>query len=163
METKLRSDPKSQKHQLDDQYFMHLAYEQALKSYNEGGCPIGSVIVDENGKVLGKGHNNLVQEGNPILHGEMSAMRDAGRMPSRRKTTMYTTLSPCMMCTGTIIQFKIGRVVIGDAVNSGPANVDLLKQKGVEVISLNDPDCIALVKKFRNEKPALWLEDWGGL
>src|SRR3982751_4590790 len=142
----------------DHKYFMRIAYEQALKGYNEGGCPIGGVIVDENGTILGKGHNMLVQEGNPILHGEMSAMRAAGRMLSRRKTTMYTTLSPCMMCTGTIIQFKIGRVVIGDSVNSGPANVALLQEKGIEVIVLDDPDCIALVKKIREEKPDLWLE-----
>jgi cytosine/creatinine deaminase len=146
----------------DHKFFMRLAYEQALKSYNEGGCPIGGVIVDENGTFLGKGHNMLVQEGNPILHGEMSAMRAAGRMLSRRKTTMYTTLSPCMMCSGTIIQFKIGCVVVGDTVNSGPANVALLRERGVEVIVLDDPDCIALVTKFRAEKPDLWLEDWGG-
>lgn len=163
VEASLQTVAKSQKPELDHNYFMHLAYEQALKSYNEGGCPIGSVIVGEDGKILGIGHNMLVQEGNPILHGEMSAMRDAGRMPSRRKTTMYTSLSPCMMCTGTIIQFKIARVVIGDTVNSGPANVELLKQQGVEVITLDDPDCIKLVKKFREEKPDLWLEDWGGL
>ncbi len=89
-------------------------------------------------------------------------MRAAGRMASRRHATMYTTLSPCLMCTGTILQFKIPRVVIGDSVNSGPANVALLRERGVEVIVLDDPDCIALVKKFREEKPALWLEDWGG-
>lgn len=162
MNVDLEARTQTQEHGLDHNYFMHLAYEQALKSYNEGGCPIGSVIVDENGRILGMGHNMLVQEGNPILHGEMSAMRSAGRMPSRRNTTMYTTLSPCMMCTGTIIQFKIGRVVIGDTVNSGPANTELLNQKGVELIVLNDPACIELVKKFRNEKPELWLEDWGG-
>ncbi|MDQ2994391.1 MAG: nucleoside deaminase, partial [Pseudomonadota bacterium] len=141
-------------------YYMSLAYEQALKSYKEGGCPIGSVIIDEHGTVLGIGHNRLVQEGNPILHGEMSAMRAAGRMLSRRNTTLYTTLSPCMMCTGTIIQFKIRCVVIGDTVNSGPANVNFLQQQGVDVIILDDPQCIALVKKFRDEKPNLWLEDW---
>ncbi len=163
MVTNLQPGANTQRPELDHQYFLHLAYELALKSYNEGGCPIGSVIVDENGKILGQGHNMLVQEGNPILHGEMSAMRDAGRMPSRRNTTLYTSLSPCMMCTGTIIQFKIGRVVIGDTVNSGPGNVELLKQNGVEVVVLDDPNCIALVKKFREEKPDLWLEDWGGL
>lgn len=162
MDTELLARENLQSEELNHKHFMHLAYEQALKSYNEGGCPIGSVIVDQNGEILGIGHNNLVQEGNPILHGEMSAMRNAGRMPTRRHTTLYTTLSPCMMCTGTIIQFKIGRVVIGDTINSGPANVALLQQKGVEIITLNDPACIALVNKFRTEKPDLWLEDWGG-
>ena len=93
----------------DDAYYMKRAYEQALKSYNEGGCPIGGVIVDNNtGDILGEGHNHLVQEGNPIIHGEMHAMRKAGRMASRRNTTMYTTLSPCMMCTGTI-QWQLNR------------------------------------------------------
>ncbi len=146
---------------MDHVFFMQRAYEQALKSYNEGGCPIGGVLVDQDGTILGEGHNMLVQEGNPIIHGEMAAMRAAGRMLSRRNTTMYTTLSPCMMCAGTIVQFKIGRVVVGDTVNSA-GNVDFLRQNGVDVIVLNDPACIALVEKFRQEKPALWTEDWGG-
>ena len=147
---------------LDDTHFMRRAYEQALKSYNEGGCPIGGVLVDNaTGEILGEGHNMLVQEGNPIIHGEMSAMRAAGRMVTRRNTTMYTTLSPCMMCAGTIAQFKIGRVVVGDTVNSA-GNVDFLRNNGIEVIVLDDPDCIKLVEKFREEKPALWTEDWGG-
>ena len=146
----------------DDGYYMKRAYEQALKSYNEGGCPIGGVIVDnKTGDILGEGHNHLVQEGNPIIHGEMDAMRKAGRMVSARHTTWYTTLSPCMMCAGTIVQFKIGRVVVGDTVNSA-GNVDFLRDRGVDVTVLDDPDCIALVKKFRQEKPDLWLEDWGG-
>ncbi|MFN3828067.1 MAG: nucleoside deaminase [Micavibrio sp.] len=148
--------------QLDDAAFMTRAYELALKGYNEGGCPIGGVLVDnDTGEVLGEGHNMLVQEGNPIIHGEMSAMRAAGRMVTRRNTTMYTTLSPCMMCAGTIVQFKIGRVVVGDTVNSA-GNVDFLRSHGTEVIVLNDENCIALVRKFREEKPDLWLEDWGG-
>jgi cytosine deaminase len=146
---------------LDHRHYMQKAYDLALKGYNEGGCPIGGVLVDEDGAILGEGHNMLVQEGNPIIHGEMSAMRAAGRMKSRRKTTMYTTLSPCMMCAGTIVQFKIGRVVVGDTVNS-EGNVDFLRQRGVEVIVLNDEKCIALVRKFREEKPDLWQEDWGG-
>lgn len=140
---------------------MDRAYELALKGYNEGGCPIGGVLADEDGNVLGEGHNMLVQEGNPIIHGEMSAMRAAGRMASRRKTTMYTTLSPCMMCAGTIVQFKIHRVVVGDTVNSA-GNVYFLREMGVEVTVLNHRKCIDLVKKFREEKPDLWLEDWGG-
>ena len=144
-----------------DLEFMDRAYGLALKGYNEGGCPIGGVLVDENGAVLGEGHNMLVQDGNPIIHGEMSAMRAAGRMASRRKTTMYTTLSPCMMCAGTIVQFKIGRVVVGDVVNSA-GNVDFLRERGVEVTVLNHQPCIDLVRKFREEKPNLWLEDWGG-
>ena len=146
----------------DDQRFMKRAYAHAKKSYDEGGCPIGAVIIDnETGDVLGEGHNMLVQEGNPVIHGEMAAMRNAGRMETRGNTTMYTTLSPCMMCAGTIVQFNIPRVVVGDTVNS-PGNVDFLRERGVDVTVLDDPDCVALVKKFRDEKPALWLEDWGG-
>jgi creatinine deaminase len=140
---------------------MRRAYQLALESYQEGGCPIGAVIVDGDGVILGEGHNMLVQESNPILHGEMAAMRAAGRMASRRRATMYTSLSPCMMCAGTIVQFKIGRVVVGDTVNS-PGNVDFLRDRGVEIIVLDDPDCIALVKVFREERPGLWIEDWGG-
>ena len=144
------------------EFYMRRAYEQALKGYNEGGCPIGGVLVDnDTGEILGEGHNALVQEGNPIIHGEMAAMRAAGRMTSRRNTTMYTTLSPCMMCTGTILQFKIQRVVVGDTVNSA-GNETLLRERGVDVIVLDDPDCVALCKKFVEEKPDLWLEDWGG-
>lgn len=147
--------------ELDHEHFMDRAYELALKSYNEGGCPIGAVIIDEDGNVLGEGHNHLVQEGNPIIHGEMAAMRDAGRMTSRRHTTMYTSLSPCMMCAGTIIQFKIPRVVVGDTVNS-EGNVEFLRSRGVEVIVMEHKPCIDLIAKFIKEKPELWLEDWGG-
>jgi cytosine deaminase len=146
---------------MDHRYFMDRAYTHALKSYQEGGCPIGAVLVDDNGNVLGEGHNMLVQEGNPIIHGEMAAMRAAGRMATRRNTTMYTTLSPCMMCAGTIVQFKIGRVVVGDTVNSA-GNVDFLREYGVEVIVMDHRGCIELIEKFRREKPDLWTEDWGG-
>lgn len=155
---------------LDDEQFMQLAYEQALKGYNEGGCPIGGVLVDNaTGAILGHGHNTLVQEGNPVIHGEMAAMRAAGRMTNRHNTTMYTTLVPCFMCTGTIAQFGIPRVVIADAVNStSRETIDFLQARGVEVIVL-DPQsspaaaqCIDLVSRFKAEKPDLWMEDWGG-
>jgi creatinine deaminase len=155
---------------LDHEKYMRLAYEQALKGYGEGGCPIGGVLVDNaTGKVLGAGHNTLVQEGNPVIHGEMAAMRAAGRMLNRHHTTLYTTLQPCFMCTGTITQFGIPRVVVADAVNAASdETIRFLADRGVEVIVL-DPktskaaaDCIALCAKFREEKPALWLEDWGG-
>ena len=154
----------------DHETFMQLAFELALKGYGEGGCPIGGVLVDnDTGRVLGEGHNALVQEGNPILHGEMAAMRAAGRLPNRHRTTMYTTLQPCFMCTGTIAQFGIPRVVIGDVANaSGDETIRFLRGRGVEVVVL-DPQaseaarrCVELVTRFRAEKPAQWLEDWGG-
>lgn len=152
------------------EYYMARAYALAAKGYSEGGCPIGGVLVDNGtGEVLGEGHNALVQEGNPIIHGEMAAMRAAGRMVNRHNTTMYTTLQPCFMCTGTIAQFGIPRVVIGDVTNaSSDETIQFLRSRGVEVIVM-DPaiskaarDCIDLILRFRQEKPEQWLEDWGG-
>lgn len=144
----------------DDQYFMKRAYLQAKKSYDEGGCPIGAVLVDSQGEIVGEGHNMRVQEGNPIKHGEMEAMTRAGRQSSYTGMTMYTTLSPCMMCSGTIVQFGIARVVIGDVENLS-GNEDFLKSRGVEVTVLNDPDCIALMARFIADNPVLWAEDIG--
>lgn len=149
----------------NDKKWIDLATALAHQGYSEGGCPIGAVLVDnETQQVLGKGFNKLVQEGNCILHGEMTALRDAGRIKSRRNTTMYTSLTPCMMCTGTIIQFKIGRVVIGDATNAKleDSKAKLFADAGIEVVILENEENVALVKKFIEEKPELWLEDWGG-
>jgi cytosine deaminase len=149
---------------------MTRAFELALQGYTQTGCPIGAVLVDNaTGEVWGEGHNALVQEGNPILHGEMAALRAAGRRANRHDTTMYTTLQPCFMCTGAIIQFGIPRVVIGDTVNaSSDETIRFLRGRGVEVIVL-DPatseaaaNCIALAARFRRERPEQWLEDWGG-
>ena len=154
----------------DDETNLRRAYELAAKGHAEGGCPIGAVLVDnDSGRVLGQGHNALVQEGNPILHGEMAALRDAGRLPNRHRTTMITTLQPCFMCAGAIAQFGIPRVVIGDAVNaSSDETIRFLRGKGVEVLVMDAAssaaarDCVALVARFRRERPDQWLEDWGG-
>lgn len=143
---------------LDHAHFMRRAYAQALKSYREGGCPIGSVVVNAKGQIIGEGHNMRVQGGNPILHGEMSALLNAGRQPDYRGVTLYTTLSPCMMCTGTVIQFKIPRVVIGENVNFG-GNEEFLASRGVDVVLLDDPSCKELMATFIAEKPELWFED----
>jgi creatinine deaminase len=137
--------------------FIAIAYEEALASYNAGGLPIGSVLV-RNGGVVGRGHNQRVQKSNPIAHGEMDCLRNAGRQRSYRDTVIYTTLSPCMMCTGTIIQFKIPTVVIGESVNFA-GNKDFLQSRGITVIDLNDTRCIELMAKFIQEKPQLWNED----
>ncbi len=154
----------------EDQFYMARAFALAVKSYTEGGCPIGAVLVDNaTGEVLGEGHNALVQEGNPIVHGEMAALRAAGRLLNRHNTTMYTTLQPCFMCTGAIVQFGIPRVVIADAANaSSDETLRFLRGRGVEVAVL-DPDaspvarqCMELTNRFRQEKPDQWLEDWGG-
>jgi creatinine deaminase len=141
----------------DDQAFVARAYALALKSYDEGGCPIGSVIARD-GEVLGEGHNQRVQHGDPIAHGEMSALRAAGRQKSYRDTTLYTTLAPCAMCTGTIIQFKIPRVVVGEA-ETFPGEFDLLRSRGVEVVVLDDPRCVDMMRTFQEDHPELWAED----
>jgi creatinine deaminase len=140
-----------------DAKFLRMAYEEALAGFNEGGCPIGSVLA-EGERLIARGRNQRVQQGDPIAHGEMDCLRKAGRQMSYRRMTLYTSLSPCMMCTGTIIQFSIPRVVVGEAQNF-PGNPDLLRERGVEVIVADDPDCIALMARFIREKPELWNED----
>src|SRR5579872_2129248 len=150
--------------------YMERAFHLAAKSYSEGGCPIGGVLVEnDSGQLLGEGHNALVQEGNPIMHGEMAALRNAGRRRNRHNTTLYTTLQPCFMCAGAILQFGIPRVVIGDVANaSSDETIQFFRVRGIEVIVL-DPsiskaarNCIDVASRFRQEKPELWLEDWGG-
>lgn len=143
-----------------DSGFMRLAFEQALKSYNEGGLPIGAVMT-EVGEVIARGHNRRVQDGDPTAHGEMDCLRAAGRRSRYDGVTMYTTLSPCMMCTGTILQFGIRRVVVGEARNF-PGNVSLLRAHGVNVSVLDDADCIELMSRFIRERPELWDEDIAG-
>jgi cytosine deaminase len=140
-----------------DEFLLRRAFEQAMIGFDEGGCPIGSVLArGEN--VLASGRNRRVQEGDPIAHGEMDALRQAGRQKTYRDTTLYTSLSPCMMCSGTIVQFGIPRVVIGENRNFG-GNERFMEERGVEVIIANDPGCIALMERFIRENPELWSED----
>jgi cytosine deaminase len=141
----------------DDHRLLRIAYDEAQAGYDEGGCPIGSVLA-RGGQVVAQGRNQRVQKGDPIAHGEMDALRKAGRQKTYRDTTLYTTLSPCMMCSGTIVQFGIPRVVIADAQTFG-GNEAFLRAHGVEVIIADDPDCIALMTRFIKEKPDLWAED----
>ncbi|MEO0751248.1 MAG: nucleoside deaminase [Pseudomonadota bacterium] len=140
-----------------DKRFLRLAYEEAKGGYDEGGCPIGSVIA-RGDTLVSQGRNQRVQKGDPIAHGEMDALRKAGRQKTYKDLTLYTSLSPCMMCTGTIIQFGIPKVVIGENTTFG-GNEDLLRERGVEVLVADDPDCIALMTRFIAEKPDLWNED----
>ena len=142
---------------LHDPALLTRAFELARKSFDEGGCPIGSVLA-RGSQVLGEGHNQRVQMGDPIAHGEMDALRNAGRQRSYAGTTLYTSLSPCMMCAGTIVQFKIPHVVIGENVNFG-GNEDFLREHGVTVEVVNDARCIDLMRRFIAERPALWNED----
>ncbi len=144
----------------EDLRFMRLAYEEAEAGYREGGVPVGAVMV-EDGVIVGRGHNRRVQDGNPVSHGETDCMKNAGRRPDYSRITMYTTLSPCMMCSGTIVQFGIPRVVIGEAENF-PGNVEFLRERGVEVVLLDDGQCKALMARFIAERPDLWFEDIAG-
>jgi creatinine deaminase len=140
-----------------DREFMRAAYAEAKAGYDEGGLPIGAVMT-EGGRIIGRGHNRRVQEGDPIAHGEMDCLRRAGRRPHYGTVTLYTTLSPCMMCTGTIIQFGIPRVVVGEDRNF-EGNIGFLVERGVEVALLQDPDCIELMGRFIREHPEVWYED----
>jgi cytosine deaminase len=138
---------------------MTIALREAEAGMAEGGIPIGSVLAGPQG-IIASGHNRRVQHGDPIAHGEMDCLKKAGRLRSYRGLTLYTTLSPCMMCTGTIIQFKIGRVVIGENKSFG-GNEDLLRSRGVELTILDDAHCIALMEQFQREYPDVWAEDIG--
>jgi cytosine deaminase len=135
------------------------AVHAAVKSLREGGIPIGAALA-RGGEVIATGHNQRVQLGDPIAHGEMSALRTAGRQKSYRDTTLYTTLAPCAMCSGTIIQFKIPRVVVGEA-RTFPGEFELLRSRGVEVVVLDDQRCVDLMVNFQLEHPELWAEDIG--
>ena len=147
---------------LTDKDFMRIAVLLARKGYDEGGCPIGGVVISNATRhILGKGHNTLVQENHPYNHGETSAIRDAGRRDFSL-TTIFTTLSPCDVCATLIYMRQFSRVVVGD-VTSASGNEDMLRQKGIQVDILEDPEGIALYAKYRAEKPALDVEDWKGL
>jgi cytosine/creatinine deaminase len=147
---------------LTDKDFMRIAFLLAEKGYGEGGSPIGGVIIDdETRKIVGKGHNTLVQENHPYNHGETSAARDAGRLDFSR-TTMFTSLSPCEICAALIYMRQFRRLVVGDISNSSGTE-DLIRQKGVQVDILEDPAGIAFFAKYLQEKPEQHLEDACGL
>jgi creatinine deaminase len=147
---------------LTDRDFMRIAVLLAQKGYDEGGCPIGGVIIDdETRRIVGKGHNTLVQENHPYNHGETSAARDAGRLDFS-KTTMFTSLSPCEICAALVYSRQFRRLVIGDA-RDGSGVEDMLRQKGVQVDILKDPEGIALFEKYYEEKPEQHMEDANGL
>lgn len=146
---------------LSDKDFMRIAVFLAQKGYDEGGCPIGGVIIDNESKaIVGKGHNTLVQENHPYNHGETSAIRDAGRLDFS-KTTIFTTLSPCDVCATLIYMRGFNRVVVGD-VTSASGNEDMLREKGIQVDILEDDHGIKLYTKYRSEYPDLDIEDWKG-
>ena len=144
---------------MDD--FLTLAIEEASRGRDEGGIPIGAVLVHD-GRVIGRGHNRRVQQGSPTLHGEMDALERAGRQRASvyRASTMYTTLSPCAMCTGAILLYGIPRVVVGEN-GTFMGEEALLRSRGVQVEVVQDPRCIRLMEQFIAEHPELWNEDIG--
>ena len=143
-----------------DQKMMGLAYQQAYKSYLEGGVPVGAIMVKDGG-VISAGHNRRVQDEDPTAHGEIDCLRRAGRKSSYNGVTLYTTLSPCMMCSGAILQFGVTRVVIGENRNFR-GNIEFLQSHGVQVDLLEDKKCMELMDNFIKEKPDLWNEDIAG-
>jgi len=141
--------------------FLQAAVEEAEQGLREGGIPIGSVLVHRD-HVIGRGHNRRVQRGSVVLHGEMDALENAGRQPASvyRESTLYTTLSPCAMCSGAILLYGIPRVVIGEN-RTFKGEEELLRSRGVTLAVLQDPKCIRLMEQFISDQPGLWNEDIG--
>ncbi|HEX8540809.1 MAG TPA: nucleoside deaminase [Pseudomonas sp.] len=141
--------------------FMQAAIDEAQLGLAEGGIPIGSVIVHD-GKIIGRGHNRRVQEGSAIKHGEMDALENAGRLPARtyRDAVLYTTLSPCAMCSGAILLYGIRKVIVGEN-ETFMGEEELLRSRGVEVDVIHNPACVQMMKGFIADKPELWNEDIG--
>jgi cytosine deaminase len=144
----------------EDREMMALALQQARASLDAGGVPVGAVLA-AGGAVIAAGHNERVQHGDPVAHGEISALRNAGRRASYTDTTLYTTLSPCQMCSGAILLFQIPRVVVGEA-STFAGDLGFLRSKGVEIVLLDDPGCMAAMKEFQTRYPQVWSEDIGG-
>lgn len=145
---------------MNQRMLLEEALKEAQNGLVEGGLPIGSVLVDEQGHIVARGHNLRVQSGDPTAHAEVVCMRNAGRRRDWSRLTLVSTLSPCIMCTGTSLLYKIPRVVIGENQNFLGAE-DLFRQHGVELSVLQDPDCIQLMRKFIREHADLWNEDIG--
>ncbi len=143
--------------QIDE--FMHAAIAQARKSLAEGGIPIGSALVLDQ-KVVAAGHNKRVQENDPVTHAEIDCLRQAGRIGSFRSTVLYSTLMPCYLCAGAVVQFGIKKVWVGESRTFAGAS-DFMRSHGVEVIDLDLPECVEMMRTFIAEHPALWNEDIG--
>ena len=139
--------------------FMTAAIEEARKGLSEGGLPIGSVLV-RNGQVVARGHNRRVQKGDPMAHAEIDCLTVAGRQPSYKDTILYSTLMPCYLCSGAVVQFGIPKVIVGESVNF-PGAPDFMRKHGVEVIDLHDAECIKMMSDFIKAHPQLWNEDIG--
>jgi cytosine deaminase len=145
---------------MDDTRYMDAALAEAQKSYDEGGLPIGAVLVNQQGEIVARGYNRRVQNGDPTSHGETDCIRNAGRRRDWHTLTLYTTLSPCVMCSGTALLLRIPRIVIGENKNF-MGEEDLLRERGVELAVLDHGGCIELMAKFQREQPDVWNEDIG--
>jgi len=144
----------------DSEAMLNIAIEEAELGLEEGGIPIGAALFDDTGRLLGVGHNRRVQENDPSVHAETDAFRKAGRQVTYRDKIMVTTLAPCLYCTGLILQFKIGAVIIGEDVNFA-GGIDCLRQRNVKVIDMKSDRCIALLSEYIEKNPSVWNEDIG--
>ena len=144
----------------DYEALLGIAIAEARRGLAEGGIPIGAALFDRTGRLLGRGHNRRVQDGDPSVHGETDAFRNAGRRPSYRDTIMVTTLAPCWYCSGLVRQFRIGTVVVGESVNFD-GGIAWLREHGVEVIDLESRECIDMLRGYIAAHPEIWNEDIG--
>jgi len=144
---------------MSEKELMDAAIAQARKSLSEGGIPIGSALA-RHGGLLAVGHNKRVQESDPVTHAEIDCLRNAGRIGSFRDTVLYSTLMPCYLCSGAVVQFGIPRVIVGES-RTFPGGPEFMRAHGVEVIDLDLPECVALMAQFISENPRLWDEDIG--
>jgi cytosine deaminase len=139
---------------------LSIALEEARQGLSEGGIPIGAALFHRDGRLLGRGHNRRVQEGDPSVHGETDAFRKAGRQRGYRDTIMVTTLAPCWYCSGLIVQFGIGKVVVGES-RTFRGGIDWLRERGIEVVDVDSPECTQLLSAFIKAHPEVWHEDIG--
>lgn len=144
---------------MSENELMEAAIAQARKSLSEGGIPIGSALA-RNGELLAVGHNKRVQDADPVTHAEIDCLRNAGRIGSFRETVLYSTLMPCYLCSGAVVQFGIPKVTVGES-RTFPGGPEFMRSHGVEVIDLDLPECIEMMRKFVAENPELWNEDIG--
>ena len=144
----------------DYERMLQVAVDEARVGLAEGGIPIGAALFTRSGELLGAGHNRRVQENDPSIHGETDAFRKAGRQRSYRDKIMVTTLAPCWYCSGLVLQFRIGMVIVGESVNFA-GGVDWLREKGVEVVDLASRECIDMLAQYIQKHPEVWNEDIG--
>lgn len=139
--------------------FLEAAIDEARQGWAEGGIPIGSVLVRD-GQIIGRGHNQRVQKGDPITHAEIDCLRNAGRVGHYRGAVLYSTLAPCYLCAGAVVQFGIKKVIVGES-RTFPGAVEFMRSHGVEVIDMDNQDCVEMMERMIREKPELWNEDIG--